>query len=57
MHQRPLTFVDFGHVHAGVVELQRRLKCREELAEQAGVLEQRGGGGLEHRGHGHRGGR
>lgn len=33
-----LTFVDFSHIHAGVVELQGSLKRGEELPEQDGVL-------------------
>ena len=52
-----LTFVDLGHVHTGIVELQSGLKCREELSKKGGVLEERGRGGLQDRRHGHRGGR
>lgn len=37
--RRELTFVDFSHVHTGVVELQGSLKCREKLSEQDGVLQ------------------
>lgn len=33
-----LTFIDFSHVHAGVVQLQGGLKCWEKLAKQGGVL-------------------
>lgn len=33
------TFIDFCHVHTGIVELQCSLKCWEELAKQGGVLQ------------------
>lgn len=33
-----LTFIDFSHIHAGVVELQGSLKRGQELPEQDGVL-------------------
>lgn len=48
-----LTFVDFCHVHTGVVELQGSLKCWEKLSKQGGVLEERRSWGLKDWRHGY----
>lgn len=35
-----LTLVDLGHIHAGVVDVQRGLESREELPEESRVLQE-----------------